>query len=358
MNTTKKLVMLALASAVAVGCGKDDNNTTTNNTTPNNTTANNTTANNTTVNNTTVNNTTVNNTTVNNTTVNNTTNTNVHTPHDFTCPNLVTPAGAIADLVGTHDFTDGCVGENAFALLAQLCPTGVLTSVVYRDFAGRMIVGDDGSFTVAQSSAFDAEIYVPDACAMALGGGTCDGVAAFIDGAAAGLSTTCADEPPNAGDCLCAVTGPGGARIRGTIADGANPGEATLTWLAKQADDTYTVQTRDIEFQTDGTTTIQRNTASTSTLTTNAAADASACETYCHGFMALCNTNPGVTAYTDTTDCVTQCAGFAPGADGDMAGDSLACRIYHLGAAADTAGVTNPNTHCPHAQAAPTAVCL
>jgi hypothetical protein len=67
----------------------------------------------------------------------------------------------------------------------------------------------------------------------------------------------------------------------------------------------------------------------------------------------------GCTAYCDTIEtncagdfsqygtremCEATCATFAPGTDGDMMGNSLACRTYHAGAAAMANDV-----HCGHA---------
>jgi hypothetical protein len=51
--------------------------------------------------------------------------------------------------------------------------------------------------------------------------------------------------------------------------------------------------------------------------------------------------------YADSAACNTYCndaAGWATGAIGDTAGDTIGCRLYHAGAAA-----ADPVTHCPHA---------
>lgn len=58
--------------------------------------------------------------------------------------------------------------------------------------------------------------------------------------------------------------------------------------------------------------------------------------------MTFCADNVATCAgtYTDAAACETICAGFA---DGDTSGNTLACRVYHLGAAASDAA-----THCPH----------
>ncbi|MFO0635084.1 MAG: hypothetical protein U0168_19745 [Nannocystaceae bacterium] len=47
------------------------------------------------------------------------------------------------------------------------------------------------------------------------------------------------------------------------------------------------------------------------------------------------------------------CAGFELGTEGDMSGDTLACRGYHLMVA-----IGDPETHCPHADADGSGVCV
>jgi hypothetical protein len=66
------------------------------------------------------------------------------------------------------------------------------------------------------------------------------------------------------------------------------------------------------------------------------------CAGYCAAISANCS---GPTAqYSTEQDCLSVCAAFPAGAAADMAGNTLGCRIYHAGAAADDAV-----THCPHA---------
>jgi hypothetical protein len=66
----------------------------------------------------------------------------------------------------------------------------------------------------------------------------------------------------------------------------------------------------------------------------------------CAGYCDLIEQNCGgeFTQYGSKDTCLTTCAAFAPGAAGDMAGNNLACRIYHAGAAAMADDV-----HCTHA---------
>lgn len=62
------------------------------------------------------------------------------------------------------------------------------------------------------------------------------------------------------------------------------------------------------------------------------------CTTFCTDAVLTCPDQ-----YTDSGTCMEICNGFADGCDGDTSGNTLACRTYHLGAAA-----TDAATHCPH----------
>ena len=67
------------------------------------------------------------------------------------------------------------------------------------------------------------------------------------------------------------------------------------------------------------------------------------CENYCS--LALQNCTGGDELYADEATCLTACDGLASdAAPGAVSGDSVQCRVYHLGAPA--AG--DPVTHCPH----------
>ena len=72
-------------------------------------------------------------------------------------------------------------------------------------------------------------------------------------------------------------------------------------------------------------------------------AEPTPCEAYC---SAIADTCMGANAqYADDDECAAACAGISQdGEDGNMAGDSLQCRMNHLGLAAG-----NPAVHCPHA---------
>jgi len=68
-----------------------------------------------------------------------------------------------------------------------------------------------------------------------------------------------------------------------------------------------------------------------------------ACDTYCGLVQTHCSGDDAL--YADDDACQAACAAFATtGSDGDTTGDTLQCRTYHAGAAADDAA-----THCPHA---------
>lgn len=65
------------------------------------------------------------------------------------------------------------------------------------------------------------------------------------------------------------------------------------------------------------------------------------CEGFCTIAAAAC---PGT--YADAAACMSACAGFGdsePFDASDQAGDSLACRLYHL-----TVATEDPTNHCPH----------
>lgn len=70
------------------------------------------------------------------------------------------------------------------------------------------------------------------------------------------------------------------------------------------------------------------------------------CEDYCNGFLETCS---GVVIaqrdFEDFDDCFDICVTFPANADdGASTGNSLQCRLYHLGAAQ-----VDPELHCPHA---------
>ncbi|MFT5432542.1 MAG: hypothetical protein ACI9OJ_003241 [Myxococcota bacterium] len=72
------------------------------------------------------------------------------------------------------------------------------------------------------------------------------------------------------------------------------------------------------------------------------------CGTWCENYCDLSSKNCGDTIDFGTGDCATACEGYEEdGAPGDTSGDSVQCRIYHLGVAG-TDGQTSAAVHCPH----------
>ena len=77
------------------------------------------------------------------------------------------------------------------------------------------------------------------------------------------------------------------------------------------------------------------------------------CESFCAIAIEICGDQPG--SFSDLGTCMTACATYDTTElydASDIAGNSFACRLYHL-----TAASTNPGTHCPHIVAA-SPVCL
>jgi hypothetical protein len=78
------------------------------------------------------------------------------------------------------------------------------------------------------------------------------------------------------------------------------------------------------------------------------------CEDYCTAMEATCGT-AALRQYADMADCMDYCmnAGWPEGTEGEMAGNTLQCRIYHVGVAA----TMMPEMHCPHAGPSGADVC-
>ena len=364
---------LLVGLVAATACGKDKNNGTTNNGDTNNGATNNGATNNGATNNGATNNGATNNgatnngatnngatnngTTNNGTTNNGTTNngTTGYQPYDFTCPDVVTPAGTLDDIRDSFDVTDGCIGFDPFEPFYNLCRGAIATDFEETSFSGRLHILSDDFMVNAVTTSFTAQAFIPELCATPLGGGSCDGLADFMLNL--GLSTAICVDQGN-GDCLCDMTATITARAIGKL-ELTKPGVVQSTYFVAEGG-AYTTSTDEIEFQTDGTTSIyQFNGDNTSSVTvSHSANDGDDCEVYCLGFMALCNGHDDVTGYADEAACIAACGGFAAGTPGDVSGDSLACRLYHLKVAADTSDAMNPDVHCVHAQQAPTAVCV
>jgi hypothetical protein len=70
------------------------------------------------------------------------------------------------------------------------------------------------------------------------------------------------------------------------------------------------------------------------------------CDNYCH--LALANCTGGNTLYASEGECQTACALLPEdGLPGDAGGDTVQCRIYHLGVAGSNLP-DSANTHCSH----------
>ena len=78
------------------------------------------------------------------------------------------------------------------------------------------------------------------------------------------------------------------------------------------------------------------------------------CDRYCDAVLANCTGDNA--QYDDRADCVDYCsgAGLPVGTAGEMAGNTLECRIYHANFAGSS---MDPVTHCPHAGPTGAEVC-
>ena len=82
------------------------------------------------------------------------------------------------------------------------------------------------------------------------------------------------------------------------------------------------------------------------------------CDNYCH--LAMTNCTGDYELYADADACTAACDGItvieAANPASVTGGDSMQCRIYHLGVAG-TEGDVSAEIHCPHGQAEATAPC-
>lgn len=79
--------------------------------------------------------------------------------------------------------------------------------------------------------------------------------------------------------------------------------------------------------------------------------DAPTCGDYCMTYFNNCTDR--LNLYKDMGHCMSQCAEWYPGKDGDPGGDSIGCREFHAGVA-----LGDPYTHCPHAGPGGADVCV
>ena len=105
------------------------------------------------------------------------------------------------------------------------------------------------------------------------------------------------------------------------------------------------------EATTAPTTTATTSASSTGDATTDATTgEALACEAYCATISANCTGEH--TQYGSAETCLATCATLTPGTPADTGGNTLGCRTYHAGAAADM-----PAVHCTHAGPGGNGVC-
>lgn len=78
------------------------------------------------------------------------------------------------------------------------------------------------------------------------------------------------------------------------------------------------------------------------------------CESFCASTMQIC-ADEVIPPYDSEAECLTACGGYSATERfdaGDIAGNTFACRLYHM-----TAASTEPGTHCQHT-GVDSAVCL
>ena len=80
------------------------------------------------------------------------------------------------------------------------------------------------------------------------------------------------------------------------------------------------------------------------------------CSVYCD--LSAVNCTGGNELFSGADDCMSACSAYAEdGAGGDASGDSVQCRIYHLGVAGSDPAGGSAETHCPHADVDGGGVC-
>jgi hypothetical protein len=78
------------------------------------------------------------------------------------------------------------------------------------------------------------------------------------------------------------------------------------------------------------------------------------CENYCDLALAACTGANQL--FGDRATCLTQCGTLATtGVPNATSGNTVQCRIYHLGVASSSAA--NATVHCPHGSVTPTGPC-
>lgn len=110
------------------------------------------------------------------------------------------------------------------------------------------------------------------------------------------------------------------------------------------------VTTDPVTTTTDPATTDPVTTDATTTTTTGDPVELT-CQNYCGLYASGCS---DFSEYANEQECLAQCAQWPLGIAGETAGDSLGCRLYHVG----VANQTDPDVHCPHAGPTGDGVCV
>jgi len=132
-----------------------------------------------------------------------------------------------------------------------------------------------------------------------------------------------------------------------TTAEVTTTATTTATTSSATNDSTTTTETT-VEPTTDPATT---EPVTTGDLTTTGEPVELTCENYCALYATGC---ADFSKYANDQDCLSQCKQWPEGIAGETAGDSLGCRLYHVG----VANQVDANVHCPHAGPTGADVCV
>ncbi|MBK9753764.1 MAG: hypothetical protein IPO88_09710 [Nannocystis sp.] len=133
---------------------------------------------------------------------------------------------------------------------------------------------------------------------------------------------------------------------------GSTTVEVTTTASTSSAtNDSTTTGPTTVEPTTDPATTDPSTTSGDSTSGTTGEPVELTCENYCALYATGC---ADFSEYANDQDCLSQCKQWPPGIAGETAGDSLGCRLYHVG----VANQVDAKVHCPHAGPTGAMVCV
>ncbi len=318
------LSLLALTAALltSAACGDDerggddDNNAAANNNPANNNPANNNPANNNPANNNPANNNPVNNNPVNNNPVNNNPVNNNPANNNPVNNNPPDPVAQCVEVCGTisacQELSDAC-GAELTAVLKTSCETACAQDEDARQQILAVGALDCATAVPLAIGGFDVAQECSPAC-----GAYCDALGANCTG----------DNAQYDSDAACRVACAG---FDDSGMDGDTSGD-TLQCRTYHAGDPAAADpaTHCAHAGVDGGGVC-------------APPEPTRCDAYCD--LALANCTGGNLLYTNRAECQAACAEItALGEEGDTSGDTLECRIYHLGDPASA----DPATHCPH----------